>query len=88
MCVQRGQPGLVGRPRADHQDIGRRSPHAFIRPGRPAHTRPAARSGPGRVKTGKYHFSGATPGYKGKVSVTVVRGSQHGSCSTSFTPHR
>jgi hypothetical protein len=35
-----------------------------------------------------YYISGATPGYKVKVSVTVVKGSQHGSCSTSFTPHR
>jgi hypothetical protein len=35
-----------------------------------------------------YYISGATPGYKVKVSVTVVQGSQRGSCSTSFTPHR
>lgn len=34
-----------------------------------------------------YRISKATPGFKVKVSVTVVKGSQHGSCSTSFTPH-
>jgi hypothetical protein len=34
-----------------------------------------------------YYISGATPGYKVKVSVSVVKGSRHGSCSTSFTPH-
>jgi hypothetical protein len=34
-----------------------------------------------------YHIKGATPGYKVKVSVTVVKGTRHGSCSTSFTPH-
>jgi hypothetical protein len=35
-----------------------------------------------------YYISGATPGYKVKVSVSVVKGSRTGSCSTSFTPHR
>jgi hypothetical protein len=34
-----------------------------------------------------YYISGATPGYKVKVSVSVVKGSRRGSCSTSFTPH-
>jgi uncharacterized Zn-finger protein len=34
-----------------------------------------------------YYISGATPGYKVKVSVSVVKGTRHGSCSTSFTPH-
>ena len=34
-----------------------------------------------------YYISGATPGYKVKVSVTVRKGSRTGSCSTSFTPH-
>ncbi len=34
-----------------------------------------------------YAIKGATPGYKVKVSVSVVKGSRHGSCSTSFTPH-
>ena len=34
-----------------------------------------------------YYISGATPGYKVKVSVSVVKGSRHGSCSMSFTPH-
>lgn len=35
-----------------------------------------------------YYISGATPGYKVKVTVTVTRGRRSGSCSTSFTPHR
>jgi len=34
-----------------------------------------------------YYISGATPGYKVKVSVSVKKGSRTGSCSTSFTPH-
>lgn len=34
-----------------------------------------------------YYISGATPGYRVKVSVSVVKGARHGSCSTSFTPH-
>jgi hypothetical protein len=34
-----------------------------------------------------YYISGATPGYKVNVSVSVVKGSRHGACSTSFTPH-
>jgi hypothetical protein len=35
-----------------------------------------------------YYVSGATPGYKVVVDVTVVRGHQANSCSTSFTPKR
>jgi hypothetical protein len=35
-----------------------------------------------------YYISGATPGYKVKVSVSVRKGSRTGGCSTSFTPHR
>ncbi len=35
-----------------------------------------------------YYISGATPGYKVKVSVRVTKGSRTGDCSTSFTPHR
>jgi hypothetical protein len=34
-----------------------------------------------------YYISGATSGYRVKVSVTVTKGSRTGSCSTSFTPH-
>jgi hypothetical protein len=34
-----------------------------------------------------YYISGATPGYRVKVSVSVRKGSRTGSCSTSFTPH-
>lgn len=36
----------------------------------------------------KYYISGATPGYKVNVSVTVTSGRSRGSCSTSFIPHR
>jgi hypothetical protein len=36
----------------------------------------------------RYWISGATPGFKVKVSVTVHSGSRTGSCSTSFIPHR
>jgi hypothetical protein len=35
-----------------------------------------------------YCISGATPGYKVKVSDCVSKGKSTGSCSTSFTPHR
>jgi hypothetical protein len=35
-----------------------------------------------------YYISGATPGYRVVVSVTVTRGHRSGSCSTSFRPHR
>lgn len=35
-----------------------------------------------------YYISGATPGYKVKVTVKVSKGGRTGSCSTSFTPHR
>ena len=35
-----------------------------------------------------YYISGATPGYRVKVTVTVRKGTRKGSCQTSFTPHR
>jgi hypothetical protein len=35
-----------------------------------------------------YYISGATPGYQVNVSVTVTSGRSHGTCSTSFIPHR
>jgi hypothetical protein len=35
-----------------------------------------------------YHISGATPGRRVSVSVSVRFGNRKGSCSTSFTPHR
>jgi hypothetical protein len=41
----------------------------------------------GRATAG-YYVSGATPGYKVVVDVTVVRGHQANSCLTSFTPRR
>ena len=35
-----------------------------------------------------YYISGATPGFKVKVSVHVAAGGRTGNCATSFTPHR
>jgi hypothetical protein len=35
-----------------------------------------------------FYISGATPGYRVRVSVTVRSGDRGGSCSTSFTPRR
>jgi hypothetical protein len=35
-----------------------------------------------------YYISGATPGYRVTVSVTVTSGRSRGTCSTSFIPHR
>lgn len=34
-----------------------------------------------------YYISGATPGYRVHVSVSVKKGTRTGSCSTFFTPH-
>jgi hypothetical protein len=36
----------------------------------------------------RYYISGATPGYRVNVSVSVKSGRRTGSCSTWFTPHR
>ncbi|KRF16848.1 hypothetical protein [Nocardioides sp. Soil796] len=36
----------------------------------------------------KYYISGATPGYKVRVSVTVTKNGQSRTCWTAFTPHR
>ena len=36
--------------------------------------------------TSTYNISRATRGYRVNVSVTVVKGSQHASCATYFTP--
>ena len=41
----------------------------------------------GNAKIG-YYISGATPGYRVNVDVTVTSGRSRGTCSTSFTPHR
>lgn len=41
----------------------------------------------GNAKIG-YSISGAAPGYRVNVSVTVTSGRSRGSCSTSFIPHR
>lgn len=43
-------------------------------------------AGSGGRATVAYYVSGATPGYKVVVDVTVVSGHQANSCSTSFTP--
>jgi hypothetical protein len=43
-------------------------------------------AGPGGRATVGYYVSGATPGYRVVVDVTVVRGHQASSCSTWFTP--
>jgi hypothetical protein len=50
------------------------------------HKKVAHANGQGRA-TIPYYISGATPGYKVLVTVTVTRGRRYGSCSTSFTPH-
>ena len=41
----------------------------------------------GNAKIG-YYISGATPGYRVNVSVTVTSGRSRSTCSTSFIPHR
>ena len=35
-----------------------------------------------------YYISGATPGYRVKVDITVRKNSRAGHCQTAFTPHR
>jgi hypothetical protein len=35
-----------------------------------------------------YYISGATPGYRVKVDITVRKNSRVGHCQTAFTPHR
>ena len=35
-----------------------------------------------------YYISGATPGYRVWVDVTVSKGGRTGHCHTSFVPHR
>ncbi len=41
----------------------------------------------GNAKIG-YYISGATPGYRVNVTVTVTSGSSRGTCATWFIPHR
>lgn len=36
----------------------------------------------------RYYISGATPGYRVRVDVTVTKNGRSRSCSTSFVPHR
>jgi hypothetical protein len=49
------------------------------------HTGRANTQGNARIA---YYISGATPGYRVNVSVTVTSGRSRGTCSTSFIPHR
>jgi hypothetical protein len=49
------------------------------------HTGTANAAGSAKIR---YYISGATPGYRVDVSVTVASGGSRGSCSTSFIPHR
>jgi hypothetical protein len=51
------------------------------------HKKTAKAGTKGRVSVG-YYISGATPGYRVKVTVNVSKSGRSGSCSTSFTPHR
>lgn len=44
-------------------------------------------NGAGNAKI-DYYISGATPGYRVNVTVTVTSGRSRGFCSTSFVPHR
>jgi len=52
-----------------------------------SHRKRRTASAAGRAKI-PYYISGATPGYKVKVTVKVSKSGRSGSCSTSFTPHR
>jgi len=49
------------------------------------HTGTANAEGNAKIR---YYISGATPGYRVNVSVTVTSGRSRGTCSTSFTPRR
>lgn len=51
------------------------------------HKKTARAGTAGRVSV-PYFISGATPGFRVKVSVNVSKSGRSGSCSTSFTPHR
>ena len=58
-----------------------------------AHYKTVNREHTGKANAGgaaeiAYYISGATPGYRVTVSVTVTSGRSRGTCSTSFTPHR
>lgn len=75
-----------------HDDVQVRSrPHARVhtvahyKTTNTAHN--ARANGRGRA-TIDYYISGATPGYRVHVDVTVRRGGRTGHCSTWFTPHR
>lgn len=50
-----------------------------------AKSRKSSASGKAGVK---YYISGATPGYRVKVEVTVTKDGAKRTCSTSFKPHR
>ena len=49
------------------------------------HYRTASATGHATVP---YYISGATPGYRVVVDVSVRKGTRTGHCRTSFTPHR
>jgi hypothetical protein len=51
------------------------------------HKKTAMAGASGRVSV-PYFISGATPGFRVKVTVNVSKSGRSGSCSTSFTPHR
>ena len=52
------------------------------------HRHGAFRQDGARGKAGiKYYISGATPGYRVVVNVTVTGPAGRGYCSTSFVPH-
>lgn len=36
----------------------------------------------------RYYISGATPGYRVRVNVTVTKNGRTSTCTTSFVPHR
>ena len=52
------------------------------------HRKHTGKANAGGNATISCYISGATPGYRVNVSVTVTSGSSRGTCSTSFIPHR
>jgi hypothetical protein len=48
----------------------------------------SGQSGSNGVASLSFYISGATPGYRVKVSVTVKKDGQTRTCGTSFTPHK
>ena len=50
-------------------------------------TKPRTANSAGRANVG-YYISGATPGYRVRVNVTVTKNGRTRTCATSFVPHR